>query len=285
VLGAGGIGGLLAAALARSGAPAVVLLREEARAAYPGRLVVRSAVLGDFEADVPAASVLGSEIDVLWVAVKATGLETALALAPPERVGEATVIPLLNGIDHVDVLRRRYRNVVAGAIRVESERVPPATIVQRSPFVGVELAGAPGAAADLRDAGIACSVRDDERSLLWEKLAFLAPAALATTALDVSLGAAREDPRFAASRRETVAVARAEGAVIDEVALASLHDRAPEGMRSSMQKDVEAGREPELDAIAGPILRGGARHEVSVAATRELADLVARRGGEPVTNE
>jgi 2-dehydropantoate 2-reductase len=279
VLGAGGIGGLLAAALARSGAPVVLLLRDETLAAYPGRLVVRSAVLGDFEADVAATSVLDADVDVVWVAVKATGLEAALALAPPARVGDATVIPLLNGIDHVDRLRARYRTVVAGAIRVESERVPPATIVQRSPFVAVELAGAPGAAADLRDAGIACSVRDDERSLMWEKLAFLAPAALATTALGASLGAVREDPRFAAAREEAFAVARAEGATIDELALASLHDRAPEGMRSSMQKDVEAGREPELDAIAGPILRGGRRHGIPVPATEELAAVVRALGG------
>lgn len=278
MLGAGGIGGLLAAALARSGVPVVVLLRNGTLAAYPGRLVVRSAVLGDFEAEVAATSVLDFEVDVVWVAVKATGLEAALALAPPERVGDATVVPLLNGIDHVDLLRARYRNVVAAAIRVESERIAPATIVQRSPFVAVEIAGAPGAAADLRDAGIACSVRDDERSLLWEKLAFLAPAALATTALDVPLGAARKDPRFAASREEALAVARAEGAVIDEPALASLHDGAPGEMRSSMQKDVEAGRRPELDAIAGPILRGGRRHGLPVPATEELVAAVQARG-------
>lgn len=276
-LGAGGIGGLLAAALARSGASTVVLLRAATGAAYPGRFVVQSAVLGHFEADVPATPLLEDEVDVVWVAVKATGLDDALALAPPERVGDATVIPLLNGIDHVDVLRARYRRVVPGAIRVESERVPPATIVQSSPFMRVELAGAPGAAADLRAAGIECTIRDDERSLLWEKLAFLAPVALATTALDVPIGAVREDARFAACREEALAVARAEGATIDEAALVSLHDRAPNGMRSSMQKDVEAGREPELDAIAGPILRGGARHDIPVQATRKLSDLVAHR--------
>ena len=41
-----------------------------------------------------------------------------------------------------------------------------------------------------------------------------------------------------------------------------------------MQKDVDAGREPELDAIAGPILRAGERHGIDVSATRELAALV-----------
>jgi len=49
-------------------------------------------------------------------------------------------------------------------------------------------------------------------------------------------------------------------------------------MQSSMQKDVAAGREPELDAIAGPILRGGARHGIEVPATRSLvARVTARR--------
>jgi len=44
-----------------------------------------------------------------------------------------------------------------------------------------------------------------------------------------------------------------------------------------MQKDVAAGHQPELDAIAGPILRGGARHGVDVLMTRELVALVQQR--------
>ena len=48
-------------------------------------------------------------------------------------------------------------------------------------------------------------------------------------------------------------------------------------MQSSMQKDVAAGREPELDAIAGPILRGGTRYGIPVPVTAELARLVQSR--------
>ena len=58
ILGAGGIGGLVGAALARSGADVVLLMRPETLAGYDGRLTVESAVLGDFEVDVPAASEL-----------------------------------------------------------------------------------------------------------------------------------------------------------------------------------------------------------------------------------
>jgi 2-dehydropantoate 2-reductase len=81
-VGAGGIGGLLGAALARKGADVLLLLRSETLAGYGGRLAVESAVLGDFEVGVPAASGLDSEVDVLWVATKAMHLEPALALRP-----------------------------------------------------------------------------------------------------------------------------------------------------------------------------------------------------------
>jgi 2-dehydropantoate 2-reductase len=74
-----------------------------------------------------------------------------------------------------------------------------------------------------------------------------------------------------------LAVARAEGAQIDEQALRAIQEAAPGAMRSSMQKDVAAGRPPELDSIAGPILRGGVRHGIPVPNTGELAHLVAAR--------
>lgn len=278
-LGMGGIGGLLAAALARAGETCVVLLRPETLAGYPGRIGVESAVLGDFEVDVPASSTLDRDVDVLWIAIKAPQLEDALALAPAERVGGASVIPLMNGIDHVDLLRRRYETVIAGAIRVESERVPPAQIRQKSPFLRVELAGGDSVAAVLRSAGIECRIRDDERTLLWDKLAFLAPIALATAALDAPLGVVRDDERFERCRDEALSVAAAERAEVDRAALVTMHQNAPAEMRSSMQKDVDAGREPELDAIAGPIVRGGLRHGIPAQSTEELVGLIERRRG------
>lgn len=273
----GGIGGLLAAALARADETCVVLLRPETLAGYPGRISVESAVLGDFEVEVPATSSLDRDVDVLWIAIKATQLERALSLAPVDSVGDASVIPLMNGVDHIELLRGFYPNVIAGAIRVESERIPPARIRQTSPFLRVELAGAEAAAAAVRAAGIDCRVREDERSVLWDKLAFLAPIALATTALDAPLGAVRDDERYQRCRDEALAVASAEGAEIDSTALGALQQNAPSEMRSSMQKDVAAGREPELDAIAGPILRGGDRHAIPVPGTEELVRLVTER--------
>jgi 2-dehydropantoate 2-reductase len=277
VLGAGAIGTLIGAALRRSGHDVVLLMRPESLEGYSGRVFVESAVLGDFEVDLPASARLDRNVDVLWVAVKATSLEAALTLVPPGSMSATTVIPLLNGVDHVARLRDRYPDVVAGSIRVESERSSAVHVIQRSPFVRVELAGASGVVAELVAAGIEARTRDDEMSLLWEKLVFLAPVALATTAMDAPVGAVRDDVRFRGCVEEALAIARALGVTVDERALRALVDSVPAEMRSSMQKDVDAGRAPELDAIAGPILRGGAIQGIPVPHTEELARDVAAR--------
>jgi len=77
--------------------------------------------------------------------------------------------------------------------------------------------------------------------------------------------------------REACAVATAEGAKVEANAVFAGMSRAPYGMRSSMQKDVERGNPPELDAIAGPILRAGSRHGIHVRATKALVDEVEAR--------
>ena len=273
VLGAGGIGGLIGAALARAGHDVLLLLRPKKLPEYPQRLAVESAVLGTFEVEVPAAAALDRDVDVLWVATKATQLESALDAASPEHAG--TVVPLLNGVDHVAFLRERYPRVIAATIAVESERVGW-TIRQPSPFLRVTMTDR-AIAAELGATGIDCSTSDDEATLLWSKLTLLAPMALATTALDAPFGDVRADDRILRCRSEAFAVARAEGARVDEDAVLATAAAMLDSMRSSMQKDVDAGREPELDAIAGPILRGGRRHGLPVDATAELAALVAKR--------
>jgi 2-dehydropantoate 2-reductase len=284
ILGAGGVGGLIAAALARKGADVVLLLRPETLARHPGRLRVESVVLGDFEVEVATAATLDRDVDVLWVTPKAPDLESALALAPPERVGEAAVVPLLNGIEHVALLRARYPNVLAGAMRVESERIEPGLVRQKTPFARIDLAPGPRLdelAGELRAAGFEVELALDEPTLLWEKLSFLAPIALTTTGLGAPYGAVQAEPawhsRLVGCHEETVAVGIREGAQIDLAAVRGMIDIPGGEFRSSMQKDFDAGRPLELDAIAGPIVRGGHRHGIATPATEELVQLVEAR--------
>ena len=284
VLGAGGVGSFVGGALAWAGREVVLLLRPETLARHPGRLRVESAVLGDFEADVDVAGELDREVDVLWVAPKAPDLEAALAVTPPERVGAAVVVPFLNGIDHVARLRESYERVLAAAIRVEAERVEAGVVRQPTPFARVDLAPGPGSddvAEELRAAGLQVEVGPDEPTVLWEKLTLLGPLALATTAAGLPAGGVQDAPewseRLFACHREAVDVGISEGAMLDSEGLPVLLATPLGEMRTSMQKDFDAGRPLELDAISGPILRGGRRHGIPTPATEELVELIRQR--------
>jgi 2-dehydropantoate 2-reductase len=49
-------------------------------------------------------------------------------------------------------------------------------------------------------------------------------------------------------------------------------DAVPEGMKSSMQRDAEADRPTELDAIGGAILRTARLHDLDTPVTARLVD-------------
>jgi 2-dehydropantoate 2-reductase len=289
VLGPGGVGGLLAALLARRG-DQVTCLAPPATAAHlaANGLELRSPTLGDARVTVEAATRLDHPVDVCFVTVKATQLAEAVEAVPAGALGDGLVVPFLNGIDHVAWLRGRYPpdQVVAGTIAVESTRVGPGLIEHASPFAVVELAlgKAPRSrveelGARLAETGLDVTVRDDEAGALWSKLAVLAPIALVTTWTAAPMGEARAGHRdeLVAVVHEIVTAARADGVGLDEAATIGLLERAPDAMRSSMQKDAAAGRPIELDAIGGAVLRAAERAGTDAPVTARLvAELRAR---------
>jgi 2-dehydropantoate 2-reductase len=291
ILGVGGVGGLIGASLARLGDSVTAVVKPQSLASYPEKLKLESP-FGNFVVPV-ARSADVPPVDVLWITVKATQLQDSLtALTKPESV--TAIIPLLNGIDHLFLLRQKYGNdrVIAATIAVESERVAPGNIVHRSPFAILNVSSAGqlllgSTLQELQKTGFECHFVDAEVTLMWTKIVFLAPIALATTAFDQPVGGVMSNPewkaRWASCVREACAVATAEGAKVDANVVFAGMSRAPYGMRSSMQKDVELGNPPEIDAIAGPIIRGGDRYTIPVEATRQFVDAVASRvGAHPV---
>jgi 2-dehydropantoate 2-reductase len=285
ILGAGGVGGVMAAFLAHLGESVTLIVRPESVANYPADIQLESP-FGNFRVPVAHDKTV-SHVDVLWITVKATQLDAALAAVPRPDIARA-IVPLLNGIDHLDALRARYgeQRVIPATIAGEMERVSPGHFVHSTPFLvlnvlsaGRELLG--NAMDGLQKMGLQCRFIDDEPSLMWSKIVFLAPIALATTAASLPVGGVRDDPSWRnlwqSCVREACAVATAQGAKVDPEAVLERMSKAPAAMRSSMQKDVERGNPPELDAIAGPILRGGIRHGIKTPATEKLASAVEQR--------
>jgi 2-dehydropantoate 2-reductase len=54
-------------------------------------------------------------------------------------------------------------------------------------------------------------------------------------------------------------------------------DDAHETLGSSMQRDIAAGREPELDAIAGSVLRAAERNGIPCPTIERLTEDVRRK--------
>ena len=292
VLGAGGVGGFLAAALQRAGEDVVLVVRPQTAAAIGDRgLEVRSTALGDFTAHPRIATELAVDADAVLVATKADGLNGAL-----ERIQSIPrlVVPLLNGFEHLPVLRERFGTgrVPAAVVRIESDRPSPGVIVQSSPACRIDLAAAdpqvaamlPPLAQRLGGAGIDVRLQTSESAVMWSKLARLCPLALTTSAADRPLGYIRADPRWRSALEgavnETVAVANAEGAGLAAADTIAELDSAHAQLGSSMQRDIAAGRSPELDPIAGAVIRAGLRHELRCPTVQWLAEQVALRVAE-----
>jgi 2-dehydropantoate 2-reductase len=293
VLGPGGVGGLVAGALDRAGTSVVVVAQASTAELIAARgLRVSSVRLGEFVAHPRALARLEEPVQALVVATKATGLPAAL-----ERIAarSALVLPLLNGLDHLALLRERFgaESVVAGTIRVEADRPRAGVVVHTSPFLRIDMAsehpaarpGMQALAATLEGAGIPARVGESEAQVMWGKLVRLNALACTTSAFDKLLGAILSTPELRAELvgaiEEGCAVAAAEGASIDTADPLGELSAAHATLGSSMQRDIAAGRAPELDAIPGAVLRAAARHGVPCPTIERLVGTIAARAGVP----
>jgi 2-dehydropantoate 2-reductase len=268
---------LIGTVLSSLGEDITVVVRPEKLPSYPSNLSLERPS-GPLTASAKAVAELSETIDVLWIATKTYQLDTAMETV---KSLPGCVVPLLNGVDHVAALRERFAHdsVVPGTIAVEAEKISPGRFVQRSPVVRFNLAarGKPlfGAiVAQLDNPGFGCQFIANEQTLLWGKLCFLGPFALATSASGMNVGEILADmewkQKLISAIAEACAVASASGAEVDAAQIQKIFESSPPGMRSSMQKDVAAGRQLELDAIGGPIARGGERYGLDVSTTATL---------------
>jgi 2-dehydropantoate 2-reductase len=89
--------------------------------------------------------------------------------------------------------------------------------------------------------------------------------------------------KLSSALAEACTVAKAIGAEVSLADIQVVVDKLPASMRSSMQKDLAAGKPLELDAFGGPIVRGGKNYSIDVstaaaliAAIREKEAMAAR---------
>ncbi|AEG44760.1 ketopantoate reductase family protein [Isoptericola variabilis] len=299
VVGPGAIGGLVAAFLQRARHEVVLVGRERtARRVAEHGLEIVTDRFGSWHAPLHATTAVPRGARVV-VAVKAEGVPAAAELVAAARPTE--VVALLNGLEHMNVLRRAVRDGRPGA-PADGPPVVGATIAGETLRTGHDHGGdtgaltvrhrgdllrvvVPDAAADLhvvralRDTGIEVTTGGTEAEVLWKKLRFLAPHALLTSTWRSGVGDALDaDPALAAALlAEVAAVATAEGVPTTGDELLGILRGFHRTMRSSLQADLEAGRPGELDAIGGAVARRAAAHGIATPVLDELLGRLAAR--------
>lgn len=288
VIGAGGIGGIFGAALAKAGAEVIFVARGAHLAAIDrnglkvegdrGETHIRPAqATGDIAAIGP--------VDIVLLCVKLWDVETAGAQLRPLLGPDTAVVPLQNGVDAHDRLVPILGSgaVMGGSAFVTGSIVAPGVIrqtgtYQRMTFGELDgrMSGRGQALADLcTAAGFDPVFSPDILVPLWDKFLLLVPLANINALTRVPLGIYREDPDLwelvEASLRETEAVGRAEGVALPpdcgDKALAMFRSMPPHHM-TSMGNDLVRGNRIELPWFAGKVVELGRKHGVATPVNR-----------------
>jgi 2-dehydropantoate 2-reductase len=285
VVGVGAVGGLLAALLDRAGLDVVAVARPgTARTISAQGLSIRSTHFGDglarlrVQTDIP----VGARVLLATKAFALPAVSAAITAARP-----VEVISLLNGIEHLDTIRQLAPDalVAGGSVAVEAARLGPAVIEHRSPFLRLavpEHAAESTIVAGWRTAGLDVTVRGTDVDVLWAKFRFLAPLALITSYWRLPIGEALDqDPALTADLIGEVAdIASRAGLPTSSAQVATALSALPRTMRSSLQNDLAAGNESELEAIGGALARRGrALGSGAPTVQRLVAHLTARNAG------
>jgi 2-dehydropantoate 2-reductase len=193
VVGAGAIGGYFGTRLLNAGRDVTFLVREgRAQRLRENGLTVHTPD-GDLRVDKPVLT-LSNEItapfDLIVLSCKAYDLQGAMDSFAPAVGPDTAILPLLNGMAHLDALDARFdsANVLGGQCAIAATLNPQGEVVQmtamHSMVIG-ERAGGHSArieaiGAQLGGCGFDLSVSENVLQSMWDKWVFLATLATGT---------------------------------------------------------------------------------------------------------
>jgi 2-dehydropantoate 2-reductase len=277
VLGPGAVGGVLTVGFIEAGVDVICIARPDTAKvlASEGLSLRQGERVRTVRPEVTTE--LREPVDLLLVTVKAPSLDDVLA-----RVGApaGVVVPLLNGIEHMETLARAFPHVVGASIgRIEAYLERPGVVIQPTPGVVMTVASG-GPVELLRRSGVDVRENGSAKEVLWEKLARQAPTAAATSITQRPIGDLRTDaewrPRLRTAIDETCAIAAADGVTLSAEAEWEIIEAMPPLLTSSTARDIAAGVPSELDAITGAAVRAGQRLGVEAPILTTMFDEACR---------
>ena len=283
VLGSGAVGGFLATVFHNSGHKVYCIdRRETVKAINQEGISLQSKKFGDLHSTPHTSSNLMHEVDLLFITVKNPFLNDALKHIVVSNKGIKAVIPLLNGIEHVESLRNELGNrVIVGMITGEFIRTGLTHIKHTTSHVNIDLASTDlsfeqvsNNANSISEVGINVELHESEANVIWKKLVKLNALACTTAASQKPLGFIRLDKFWHKQLKEIVregsSVAQADGANVVETNILEEIEGLPAELSTSLQRDIEKGVPSELDSIVGAVIRRAVKYNINCEIMKEL---------------
>ena len=274
VLGAGAVGGYFGGRLAEAGRDVTFLVRGQRAAALAEHGLTVESPLGDFTAPVKVATAdrVGGPYDVVLLTAKHYDLDAAIEAIRPGVGANTTLLPLLNGLVHLDRLDLAFGpgRVLGGVAYVGAVLRPDGSIRHHNRLSGIAFGEREGGATERTHAierefagtPVSAPASPDIMREMWEKFVMMGAMAGMNCLLRGTIGEIVATDDGAALMRAALAECQA-------VAAAAGHSPRPQSRErveamltergsvnsASMRHDLEAGRRTEADAIVGDMLR------------------------------
>jgi 2-dehydropantoate 2-reductase len=283
VVGAGAVGGYFGGRLVQAGREATFLVRpKRAGQIQSDGLRILSPMHGDFTVRPKAitSGQIASTYDVIFLSVKGYDLAAAIDDFAPAVGPQTVIIPVLNGMHHMDVLTERFGKhvVLGGFCYVATEVDGQGRIVQLADVQSLsygELDGQKTSRIEavheaFQGAGFDTSISGDILRDMWQKWVWLASVGAITCLLRGNIGEIVAVPGGAelslSAFRECAAIAGACGYSPSEVFMAENSPKFTEpgsSLTSSMYRDLKDQARVEVDTILGDLVERGRKHGVS----------------------
>jgi 2-dehydropantoate 2-reductase len=275
-LGAGATGGYFGGRLAAAGVDTAFLVRDKRRAQLAADGIVIESAFGNVKSPVKTVSrdELDGSHDCVILSCKAYDLKDAIAAIRPAVGTNTLVLPLLNGIQHLDALDATFgpERVLGGSCHLSVTMGDDGVIRHLNQLHLLTFGPRDASQAEacrallpvLARGGFDAKLREDIMQALWDKWVLLASLAGLTCLFRASVG---EIMATADGRRQMLAiieecrkVAEASGfgpSAAQMTTIASLLTDPDSKVVASMLRDMQKGARIEADLIIGDMLKRG----------------------------
>jgi len=277
VVGAGSTGGYFGGRLTEAGRDITFIVRpsRHQQLSNEGLRIVSPHGDAKITPKLITADTLKGTYDAVLLTVKDFQLDASLDDIAPAIGPQTMILPVLNGMIHMDILARRFspRNVVGCVLKVATTLEDDGRIVQLTPLQDIAYGELDGSTtpriqsldAFMRGANIGARLSTAIKREMWEKWILLSSLGAITCLMRGTIGEVEASPggtEFASHLLdEVVTIVRKVGVAPSEAFLSSARQQLTakgSPFASSMFRDVQRGRKVEVEAIIGDLVRRGA---------------------------